>query len=66
MLRTLTCQYVSKFWSQALNRPMERESMAAVSRPVTRKVRPPLVFTNPEPPHVDKGGPNSKTNILGA
>ena len=66
VLRTLTCQYVRKFWSQALNRPMERESTAAVSRPVTRKVRPPLVFTNLEPPHVDKGGPNSKTNILTA
>ena len=45
MLRTVVCQDVGKFWSQALTRSMEMESMSAMPCPVIRKVRPPLVFT---------------------
>ena len=39
MLRIVIHLDVGKFWSQALTRPKERESMRAASCPVTRKVR---------------------------
>ena len=60
MLRRLHHQDVGKFWSQALNGSKERESMAAGSSPLTRKVRPLLVFTNPEPPPREGKGPALK------
>ena len=60
MLRTVTCQDAGKLWSQALTRSMERESTVAVPRPVVRKARPPLAFTNPEPPPRGGEGPALK------
>ena len=59
-LRTAICQDVGKFWSQVLTGSMERESIAAVPRPVIRKARPPLVFTNAEPPAWGGEGPALK------
>ena len=50
--------------SQELTRSMEKELKVAVPSPVIRKVRPPLVFTNPEPPPRGGEGPGSKRNIL--
>ena len=49
MLRTVVHQDVGKLWSQALT-GSKRESMAAASCPIIRKIRPPLVFINLEPP----------------
>ena len=50
--------------SQELTRSMEKELKVAVPSPVIRKVRPPLVFANPEPPPRGGEGPGSKRNIL--
>lgn len=50
MLRTVICQDVGKFWSRACTGSMQKESRAAAPYPVIRKVRPPLFFTNQEPP----------------
>ena len=63
MLRRVIWHDVDKFWSQTLTGSMEGESIAAVLCPVIRKARPPLVFTNPEPPPWGGVGPGCKRNI---
>ena len=42
--------------SQELTRSMEKELKVAVPSPVIRKVRPPQVFTKPEPLPQGEGG----------
>ena len=54
-----------RFWSQALTGLIERKPIgAAMPCLLTRKVRPPLAFTNPEPPAWGREDPSSEGNIL--
>lgn len=66
LVRTVTCQDVGKFWSQALTGSMERKSMAAASHPVVRKVKLHLVFPNPGPPPWGGESPGSKILMIWA
>ena len=60
LLRTHVCQDVGKFWSQVLTGSMERESIAAVSCLVIRKVRATRAFHQPRATPTWSGRPALK------
>ena len=62
VLNPVIHQDMGKFWSQVLTRSMERKSVVAVPCPVTRKIRPPLVFANAET-SMGRGRPCFEGNI---